>query len=281
MDFSVGQFLDAHCPVDRIEQYVRMDELMLSFGVEEYETPLLDVVHNAEIYDKDEILDRFHYFADGALRQLCRQHGIILNDDCTFDSALTVVKTLELLNAWVDHPEVLSICNMDGTTEERFCTLVGLTTGADIEEFMWVLDEVDDNLIKQIEQLHSVEGEDEEQSPVFGSDELVASVELVNKFMIGKAKIATRLMSVGYPLGAPIAFYLSLLRRRWQFLTPEEAANELFVLLHMADNTYRNVIMGYAMVSSDIFPDLNTIATVDTLIKRLMGEFSAYRLSQG
>ena len=280
MNSLVGEFLDAHCPEGRKEQYIRCDELMGAFGVEEYEAPLMELVSVSEMYDKDEVLDRFHLRVDASVRELIADHGIKLTDDVMFETQLSIIKALELLQVWTDHAEILAILDMDGDYEERFARLVMTTTGLDENTVMWSIEEVNPDLFEQLEGLHTADAE-EQQDPITGSDELVTSLVAVKKFIGDRSKYAMRILKSGYPLGAPIAFYANLMQRHWAVLPWEEAANELFVVLHMADNTYRNVITGYSEISSKLFDDLVAISNVDLRIKKLASEFAQYKLQQG
>lgn len=250
---------------------------MDGFGVDEYSGDLLDIVAYAEMYDSTELRDRFSDRVQAWVEKVNNDHGVVFTEETPLEPMITSLRTLELLQAWLDHSDVMRTLETDETNEEIYAELVQLTTGAVSDNFLPFIESVDVGLLRSIRKLHE-DKEDEDINTVVASEDQLNRLKQAMGF-IGSDTLANRILKIGYPLGAPIAFYTNLLKKQMEYLPSDQLAKELFVVLHMGKDTYSDIITGFSLISDRLLEDLQRISDVDRGIKHLTSKFTGYCLA--
>lgn len=274
MDIALEDFIQVNYNPEQQSQLKIAGDLMESFGIEEYEGSLLEIVSYGDMLDKLELQDRFSDLTLAWVEQVNQDHGVHFTEEATLESMLISLKALELLQAWLEHSDIVRVTEGDNSPEEVYCELVELTTGTSMENYLTQIYSVDTALLRSIQRLHENQ-EDEDANTVAASGEQVERLRHAIAF-VGDSELGERILNIGYPLGAPIAFYAKLLKKQLEYLDEAKLARELFVVLHMGSDSWSNIISGFGKISDTILDDLGRISTVDVGIKRLTSSFTGY-----
>lgn len=274
MDIALEDFIQVNYNPEQQSQLKIAGDLMESFGIEEYEGSLLEIVSYGDMLDKLELQDRFSDLTLAWVEQVNQDHGVRFTEEATLESMLISLKALELLQAWLEHSDIVRVTEGDNSPEEVYCELVELTTGTSMENYLTQIYSVDTALLRSIQRLHENQ-EDEDANTVAASGEQVERLRHAIAF-VGDSELGERILNIGYPLGAPIAFYAKLLKKQLEYLDEAKLARELFVVLHMGSDSWSNIISGFGKISDTILDDLGRISTVDVGIKRLTSSFTGY-----
>jgi len=277
MNPSLEAFVNNLCPIDRVDQYRRVFKLVQDYEIEQFEPELTDLAMSAEMYEPDDIADLFHTKIFNYLKTIIGMHDIQINENSPLGDLIVIAESIQALQQWDDHDAIVRITEVNNEPEEKFAELIHMVSHVSETAVFTMVDYISPAFIKKLQEIHvrSMKSDKETNTE---NEALLNQLKIVNVFVKGQA-LGLSLLKRGVPIGVQIMFYIELLKAQFETMQDEALAKELFVLLHMSEDTYNNTVEGFSKISDILFDDLNKITKIKTLVTRHIQEFDKFKLS--
>lgn len=279
MDETLLLFIQQNFPEARILDYIETYELMRQLEVAEFEDELVNMLGIVEMYDVQDFLDLFHSKIVTYLRQVIGMHEIRVDDTAPIRTLIHVLDTIIRIQDWIDHDWVVTVTESALDDEEKFCEMAFTITGENPHGLIVHLEEVSPAFISKLQELHSPMSQTEIATHEDNPD-LIEQLRLVKEFVNYDDALGFKMLKIGIRVGAELSVYTNLIHKHFDNKTEEEISREIFVLLFMASDTYKDIMNALGSLLHLVFDDLNKITRIDTNVKNKLIAFEAFKVKK-
>ena len=279
MDETLLLFIQQNFPEARILDYIETYELMRQLEVAEFEDELVNMLGLIEMYDIQDFLDLFHSKVVTYLRQVIGMHEIQVDDTAPIRTLIHVLDTIIRIQDWIDHDWVITVTESALDDEEKFCEMAFTLTGENPHGLIAHLEEVSSSFMAKLQELHAPMSQIEIATHEDDKD-LIEQLRLVKEFVNYDDALGFKMLKIGVRVGAELSVYTNLIHKHFDNKTEEEISREIFVLLFMASDTYKDIMNALGSLLHMVFDDLNKITRIDTNVKNKLIAFEAFKVKK-
>ena len=223
-----------------------------------------------------EVSDKFIQTLNGFLNTLLTQHGVVLVKESSINIKNNILRGLIDIPYYENTNEIDDIISSLEEPNFKFSELIDLVSDLTVMNIFIHIESVNPSLfIKLSDTINS--------SDIKIDENELDKQELINNiiFKLKQIKVFTQYSkAVGFTLvnnnmllGMTFDKYTCYADKQFEFLSLEDIAIEVFVLLTMSEEGFKNPLITFRKYSNNLFSDLDKVTKVDIKLNNLLMQF--------
>lgn len=228
--------------------------------------------------DRSELTLKFEQLVTENIQALILQHGVKVNEEATLSILNQIIIGLMSIQYYLDYEAVLRVVEEGVESEDQLSQILEMVTGIDKELLYPAFDVVSEALIEKIEELFEGKQVQTKQEILVEEEQfkVVRKVRDVARYINRPDLMGIRLINANVFISAPFENYLHYVHHELEDKTPEEVAYELFVLLNMSKDGYKNNISVFEQYSDLLFHNIDLVSRVKSQLIKIIQGFDSY-----
>lgn len=223
-----------------------------------------------------EITDLFTKTLNTFLDALLIEHSIVLRSDSTISFKNNIIKSIIDLPYYENVDEIDAIISSQDEPNYKLSELIDLVSDLTIMDIFTQIESVNPSLFIKLSETINSSDIKIDKNGLAQQDTVIAIVNKLKKikeFTKYFKAVGFTLVNNNIVLGSSFDKYASYADKHFEFLSLDDIAVEVFVLLTMSEEGFNNPLLTFRKYSTNLFSDLDKVTKVDIKLNNLIMQF--------
>lgn len=257
-----------------IESLETLDDLQI-----EYENDFIELIMSEGTMEQVELLDKFRLSIDNMLSGTLKLHGIVLNEEATLEFKNKITQAIIVLETYEGKDDILGILESSEEPNYKFSELIEQVTELSAINVFTKIESVDPGLFKRLIEIFNtsliVIREDDVEKQILRNN-IVSKLKNIKAITKYDKALGFTLTNSDTVLGSDFKQYTTYADKHFEYLTIDEIAIEVFILLSMSMEGFDKPLITFRKYSQDLFSDLDKITKIDIKLNNLIIAYDKY-----
>jgi hypothetical protein len=223
-----------------------------------------------------ELTDLFLKTLNGFLDSLLLSHGIVLTQESTINFKSIILKAIIDLPYYEDVEQIDGIVSSEEEPNYKLSELIDLVSHLAIMDIFIQIESVNPSLfVKLTETINSNDikidqNELDKQSIIIN---IISKLKKIKEFTQYSKAVGFTLVNNNIVLGSSFDKYAAYADKQFEFLSLDDIAIEVFILLTMSEEGFNNPLLTFRKYSTNLFSDLDKVTKIDIKLNNLIMQF--------
>lgn len=223
-----------------------------------------------------EITDLFMKTLNTFLDTLLVEHSIVLTPNTTVNFKNKVLKSIIDLPYYENVDEIDAIISSQDEPNYKLSELIDLVSDLSVMDIFTQIDSVNPSLfVKLSETINSndIKIDQNEMAKQTAVITIVNKLKKIKEFTQYSKAVGFTLVNNNIVLGSSFDKYTPYADKHFEFLSLDDIAIEVFVLLTMSEEGFNNPLLTFRKYSTNLFSDLDKVTKIDIKLNNLIMQF--------
>lgn len=251
-----------------LESFNILDDLEI-----EYNNEFIAIVMTEGDVDNSQLTDNFKLTLENLITQALKEHGVILTEEADLEFKNKVMHAIITLPYYEGTEDINGVLDSPEEPNYKFADLIDHVCELPLMTIYSKIESVNPDIFKRLSEIMNrslIKIDEDEQSKQEINNKIISKLKNIKTFTKYDKALGFTLVNNNIVLGSDFSQYTTYADKHFEYLTIEEIAVEVFVLLSMSNEGFEKPLITFREHSQNLFSDLDKITKIDIKLNNLV-----------
>lgn len=251
-----------------LESFNILDDLEI-----EYNNEFIAIVMTEGDVDNSQLTDNFKLTLENLITQALKEHGVILTEEADLEFKNKVMHAIITLPYYEGTEDINGVLDSPEEPNYKFADLIDHVCELPLMTIYSKIESVNPDIFKRLSEIMNrslIKIDEDEQSKQEINNKIISKLKNIKTFTKYYKALGFTLVNNNIVLGSDFSQYTTYADKHFEYLTIEEIAVEVFVLLSMSNEGFEKPLITFREHSQNLFSDLDKITKIDIKLNNLV-----------
>lgn len=239
----------------------------------EYNDTFIAIIMTEGDVDRVQLTDSFKLTLENLITDTLKQHGVIVTQEADLDFKNKIMHAIINLPYYEGKDDINAVLDSPEEPNYKFADMIDHICDLPLMTIYTKVESVNPDIFKRVSEIFNrtlIKIDEDELNKQDLTNKIIVKLKNIKAFIKYDKALGFTLVNSNIVLGSDFSQYITYADKHFEYLTVDEIAIEVFVLLTMSNEGFEKPLITFRKYSNNLFSDLDKITKIDVKLNNLV-----------